>query len=205
MLVNIKAIAHRVTDDELLQLSSDNPDTKFETTKEGKLIIMSPTEGSTGKKNSSLLAQVWVWNNRTQKGEVFDSSTGFRLANGSVRSPDVSWIKLSRWNQLTQEQQAKFVPIDPDFKREIRGTWVRLKNRAVVIELRSSTDKLDTLQQKMQEYMDCGVKLGWLINPQDKQVEIYLQKQNKEILNAPIILSGEAILPGLTIDLKNII
>ncbi len=80
-----------------------------------------------------------------------------------------------------------------------------MKNRAVVIELRSSTDKLDTLQQKMQEYMDCGVKLGWLINPQDKQVEIYLQKQNKEILNAPIILSGEEILPGLTIDLKNII
>ena len=189
MLVNLKAIAHRVTDDELLQLSSDNPDSKFETTKEGKLLIMSPTGGTTGGKNFSLTGQIWYWNEKSKLGIAFDSSTGFRFSDNAVRSPDVSWIRLSRWNQLTQEQQDKFAPIDPDF----------------VIELRSPTDKLDTLQQKMEEYIECGVKLGWLINPQDKQVEIYRQKQSKEILDNPVSLSGEDVLPGLKVDLKNIL
>lgn len=189
MLVNLKAIAHRVTDDELLQLSSDNPDTKFETTKEGRLIIMSPTGSDSGRKNTRLIFQVELWNSKSNLGVTFESSTGFVLSNGAVRSPDVSWIKLNRWNQLTQEQQGKFAPIDPDF----------------VIELRSPTDKLDTLQEKMEEYLDCGVKLGWLINPQDKQVEIYRQKQKKEILDNPDTLSGEDVLPGLTVDLTGIV
>ncbi len=189
MLVNLKAIAHRVTDDELLQLSKDNPDSKFETTKEGKLLIMSPTGGTTGGKNFSLIGQIWYWNKKSQLGIAFDSSTGFRFLDNAVRSPDVSWVELSRWNQLTQEQQDKFAPIDPDF----------------VIELRSSTDKLETLQQKMNEYRECGVKLGWLINPQDKQVEIYRQKQPKEILDNPTALSGECVLPGLQVDLIGIL
>ena len=87
MLVNLKAIAHRVTSDELLKLSSDNPDTRFETTKDGKLIIMSPTGSNSGRKNSSLIAQVWFWNTQAALGEVFDSSTGFTLSNGAIRSP----------------------------------------------------------------------------------------------------------------------
>ena len=189
MLVNLKAIAHRVTDDELLQLSSDNPDTRFETSKEGKLIIMSPTGSSTGEKNSSLLAQIWLWNNQTKIGKVFDSSTGFKFLDGAVRSPDVSWIELSRWNELTPEQQERFAPIDPDF----------------VIELRSPTDKLVDLQQKMEEYLSCGVRLGWLINPQDQQVEIYLQGQDKEVLDNPQELSGEDFLSGLMVDLTEIL
>ncbi len=189
MLVNLKAIAHQVTEEELLQLSSDNPNSKFETTKEGKLIVMSPTGGTTSQKNSSLLAQIWLWNSQTKKGVVFDSSGGFKFPDNAVRSPDVSWIKLNRWNQLTQEQQNKFPPIAPDF----------------VIELRSPTDKLDDLQKKMVEYMDCGVGLGWLINPQDKKVEIYRHKQNKEVLANPDSLSGEDVLPGLTVDLASIL
>ena len=189
MLVNLKAIAHQVTEDELLQLSSDNPNTKFETTKEGKLIIMSPTGSLTGEKNSSLLIQVGNWNLSTKRGKVFDSSTGFRFSDGAVRSPDVSWIELSRWNELTKEQQNKFAPIDPDF----------------VIELRSPTDRLDELQQKMVEYTDCGVCLGWLINTQDKQVEIYRQGQDREVLDNPGSLLGEDILPGLNVDLTDIL
>ena len=189
MLVNLKAISHRVTDDELLQLSSDNPETRFETTKERKLIIMSPTGSSTGEKNSSLLAQIWLWNNQNKKGKVFDSSTGFKFLDSAVRSPDVSWIEISRWEELTQEQQDKFAPIDPDF----------------VIELRSPTDRLDDLQQKMNEYMDCGVRLGWLINPQDRQVEIYRQGQDKNILDNPNALLGEDVLPGLIVDLTDIL
>ena len=190
MLVNLKAIAHKVTDDELLELSRDNPDTRFETTKEGKLIIMSPTGSSTGEKNSSLLIQVGNWNLSTKKGKVFDSSTGFKFSDGAVRSPDVSWIKLERWNELTQQQQDKFAPIDPDF----------------VIELRSPTDRLDELRQKMIEYMDCGVCLGWLIDPIEKQVEIYRQGQDKEVLdNTKFKLSGEDILPNLTVDLTDIL
>ena len=188
MLVNLKAIAHRVTDDELLNLSSDNPDTRFETNKEGNLIIMSPTGSSTGEKNSSLLIQVGNWNLATKAGKVFDSSTGFKFLDGAVRSPDVSWIELSRWNELTPEQQDRFAPIDPDF----------------VIELRSPTDRLADLQQKMKEYLSCGVRLGWLINPQDKQVEIYRQGQDKEVLNYPQSLSGEDILPNLVVDLSEI-
>lgn len=189
MLVNLKAIAHRVTDDELLQLSSDNPDTKFETNKEGKLIIMSPTGSSTGEKNSSLLIQVGNWNLSNKSGKVFDSSTGFKFTDGAVRSPDVSWIEVTRWNELTPEQQERFAPIDPDF----------------VIELRSPTDKLSDLQQKMEEYISCGVRLGWLINPQEQQVEIYRQGQDKEVLVNPQSLSGEVVLPNLVVNLSDIL
>ena len=189
MQINLKAIAHQVTDDELLKLSSDNPDAKFETTKDRKLIIMSPTGSNSGRKNSSLLAQVWNWNHHDKLGEVFDSSTGFILSNGAIRSPDVSWIELSRWNELTPQQQDRFAPIDPDF----------------VIELRSPTDKLFDLQQKMSEYLSCGVRLGWLINPQDKQVEIYRQGQDKEVLDNPQELSGEDFLSGLMVDLTEIL
>jgi Uma2 family endonuclease len=188
MLVNLKAIASQVSDEELLKVSSDNPDFRFERNQEGKLIIMSPTGSSTGEKNSSLLIQVGNWNLSTKKGKVFDSSTGFKFSNGAVRSPDVSWIELSRWNELTTEQQDKFAPIAPDF----------------VIELKSPTDKLSELQQKMLEYRSSGVRLGWLINPQDKQVEIYRQGQSKEVLDNPSSLSGEDVLSGLEVDLTDI-
>lgn len=189
MLINLEAIAHKVTPNELLQLSSDNPGTRFETTEAGKLIIMSPTGSNSGKRNTKLLFQVELWNIKDNSGITFDSSTGFILSNSAVRSPDVSWIKLSRWNELTQEEQDKFAPIDPDF----------------AVELRSPTDRLDDLQQKMKEYLLCGVKLGWLINPQDKQVEIYRQGRNKEIVDNPQTLSGEGILPGLIVELNEIL
>lgn len=149
---------------------------------------MSPTGSNSGRKNTKLIFQVELWNSQSNLGVTFESSTGFILSNGAVRSPDVSWIELSRWNDLTSEQQEGFAPIDPD----------------VVIELRSPTDQLVELQQKMSEYLDCGVKLGWLINPQDKQVEIYRSGKAKEVLDNPQFLSGEDILPELTLDLATI-
>ena len=188
MLVNLKAIAPKVSDSDLEKLSSDNPEAKFETDSEGHLIIMSPTGSNSGKFNLNLAAQIWLWNSQSNLGVAFDSSTGFKLSNNAVRSPDVTWVKLERWNELTAQQQDKYAPIDPDF----------------VIELKSPSDDWQELQTKMTEYMNCDVKLGWLIDPEEKLVEIYRQEQNKEILNNPQTLSGEEVLPGLTVDLTEI-
>ena len=186
--VNVKALTDSISDRTLEQLCRENPDLRFETDKDGKLIIMSPTGSQSGKFNMSLAFQVELWNRRTKLGVVFDSSTGFKLSNGATRSPDVSWIALQRWNSLNQKQQRGFAPIDPDF----------------VIELLSPTDNLLDTQQKMSEYIACGVKLGWLINPDEKQVEIYRSGQNKQIINNPDNLSGEDLLPGLSVDLSDI-
>ena len=187
-VINLKPIIKRISDKDLANLSASNPELKLETDAAGNLIVMSPTGSESGKFNMSLASQVWNWNNKTKLGVVFDSSTGFKLSNGAVRSPDVSWIALSRWNSLSDKQKRGFAPIDPDF----------------VIELLSPTDDLLTAQRKMAEYMSCGVKLGWLINPDEQEVEIYRQSQPKEVLKNPSSLSGEAVLPEFTIDLTEI-
>jgi Uma2 family endonuclease len=167
---------------------------------------MSPTGSLTGQKNADLIYQVQAWNRQTKLGEVFDSSTGFKLSNGAVRSPDVSWIAIKRWNSLDAQQQQKFAPIDPDFaSQRVVGVPPIEATDEGVIELMSPTDDLDELQQKMTEYMSCGVKLGWLINRTDKQVEIYRVGQKKEISNNPQSLSGEELMPGLIVDLLGIL
>ncbi len=176
----------KLTDDQFYQLCQDNPDVKFERNAKGELIVMPPTGGETGKRNAKLTARFVLWNEQTQLGEVFDSSTCFKLPNGSDRSPDVSWIQLERWNALTPEQREKFPPIAPDF----------------VLELMSPSDTLSVVQAKMQEYMDAGVKLGWLINRKTGRIEIYRQGQTKEVLEFPTSLSGEEILPGFVLDLQ---
>jgi Uma2 family endonuclease len=186
--INIATFTKRISDRQLEQLCRDNPDARFETTPTGKLIVMPPTGSESGRKNSKLLVRIGIWNEQKKLGELFDSSTGFKLSNGATKSPDVSWIASSRWQAIPKQMQRKFAPIDPDF----------------VIELMSPTDDLTELQQKMMEYIDCGVKLGWLINPDEKQVEIYRQGKDKEILNRPQTLSGENVLPELTVDLSEI-
>lgn len=195
--IDVKALTDSISDRALQQLCRENPDLRFETDKEGKLIIMSPTGSQSGKLNGDLFGQVWSWNRRTKLGVVFDSSTGFKLSNGATRSrqsrgtsrsPDVSWIALKRWNSLSDKQQRGFAPIDPDF----------------ALELLSPTDKLLDTQQKMNEYLECGVKLGWLINPDEKQVEIYRLGKDKQVIENPNNLSGEDILPGLTVELAEI-
>jgi Uma2 family endonuclease len=176
----------KLTDDQFYQLCQDNPDVKFERNAKGELIVMPPTGGETGKRNAKLTARFVLWNEQTQLGEVFDSSTCFKLPNGSDRSPDVSWIQLERWNALTPSEREKFPPIAPDF----------------VLELMSPSDSLSVVQAKMQEYMDAGVKLGWLINRKTGRIEIYRQGQTKEVLEFPTSLSGEEILPGFVLDLQ---
>jgi len=154
--ISVKAFTDTISDRSLEQLCRENPDLRFETDKDGKLIIMSPTGSESGKRNGDLFGQVWYWNRQSKMGVAFDSSTGFKLSNGATRSPDVSWIAVERWNSLSVQQKQGFAPIDPDF----------------VIELLSPTDNLSTTQQKMMEYMDCGIKLGWLINPDEKEVAL---------------------------------
>lgn len=149
---------------------------------------MPPAGGRTGRRNADLTTDLNIWNRQTKLGVVFDSSTEFNLPNGGDRSPDASWIRLERWNALSEEEQETFPPICPDF----------------VIELRSRTDSLRQLQEKMQEYLRSGLRLGWLIDPK-KQVEIYRQSRDKEVLQSPATLLGEDVLPGFVLDLKGIL
>ena len=158
---------------------------KFERTAKGELIIMSPVGGESGNRESDLNADLVIWNRQSNLGYTFSSSTVFKLPNGGDRSPDAAWIERSRWEALTPEQRRKFPPIAPDF----------------VIELRSATDGLEMLRSKMQEYLNAGLKLGWLINPQDQQVEIYRLGQEVEVRNLPTELSGQDILPGFILNL----
>jgi Uma2 family endonuclease len=149
---------------------------------------MSPTGSESGRQNGDLFGQIWYWNRQTKLGIVFDSSTGFTLPNDAKRSPDVSWIKKSRWDELTTKQKRKFAPLAPDF----------------VIELLSPNDRLSDVQSKMTEYQACGVKLGWLIYPDEKRVEIYRVGRETEVLLEPKNLSGEDLMPKLTVDLQEI-
>ncbi|MEG4323287.1 MULTISPECIES: Uma2 family endonuclease [unclassified Microcoleus] len=183
--INFNAIA-QITDDQFYQLCRQNPEVKFERNAKGEITVMSPTGGETGNSNAEINADFVIWNRRTKLGVCFDSSTCFKLPNGANRSPDVSWIKQERWDALTPEQKQKFPPIAPDF----------------VLELMSPTDSLKDTQDKMQEYMENQVKLGWLINRKTRRVEIYRQGQEKEILEGPAELSREDILPGFVLNLQ---
>ena len=185
VLTTLNLDAVHLTDDQFYQLCQNNRDLKFERTAKGVLIIMAPVGGESGNREAGLIGSLWFWNEQVQQGVVFSSSAGFKLPNGAVRSPDAAWIKRERWEALTSQQRQKFPPIAPDF----------------VIELRSATDDLATLQEKMQEYIDNGVRLGWLINPQDQQVEVYRQGREVEVLNFPSELSGEDVLSGFTLRL----
>lgn len=176
----------KLTDEQFYQLCRSNPDVKFERNAKGELIIMPPTGGETGKSNAELTADFVIWNRQTKLGKVFDSSTCFKLPNGANRSPDVAWIKQERWDTLTAEQREKFPPIPPDF----------------VLELMSPTDTLKETQAKMQEYMENQVKLGWLIDRKTHRVEIYRQGKPTEVLQSPVELSGEDVLPGFVLNLQ---
>lgn len=183
--VNFDAIC-KLTDDQFYDLCRANPDLKFERNAKGDLIIMPPTGGETGHRNFELSADFAIWNRKARLGIGFDSSTCFKLSNGADRSPDVAWIRQERWDALTLEQRTKFPPITPDF----------------VLELMSPTDTLPATQAKMREYMECGVQLGWLIEPKSRRVEIYRPDQPVEVLQSPKTLTGEAVLPGFTLELS---
>jgi Uma2 family endonuclease len=175
-----------LTDEQFFQLCINNPNLRIERSLQGTLIFMPPIGGESGRREASLITDLTLWNRQTGLGEVFSSSTSFQLPGGGDRSPDAAWVERSRWQALTPDQRQKFPPLAPDF----------------VIELRSRTDSLSTLQAKMQEYLDAGVRLAWLLNPQDQQVEIYRQGQPLETRPLPADLSGEEVLPGFLLRLE---
>lgn len=178
----------RMSDAQFLAFCRSNRDLRIERLSTGEVIIMPPAFSDTGNRNAKLLYQVMVWAEKKGTGEVFDSSAGFTLSNGATRSPDVSWIRLDRWNQLSDEEKASFAPICPDF----------------VIELRSSSDSLMQLQTKMEEYIENGVQLGILIDRQNQTVHLYRPKQPLEILEKPELVSCEPELEGLTLKMARI-
>jgi Uma2 family endonuclease len=184
LTVNLDSVI-KMTDDQFFKLCQANRDLRFERTANGELIIMPPTGGETGNKNARITQQVMNWTDADGTGIAFDSSTCFKLPNGADRSPDASWIKLERWNALTDEEKQKFPPICPDF----------------VIELLSPSDSLKTTQEKMQEYIDNGVRLGILINRKSRQVEIYRPGKEVKVLDSPTTVSGEDVLKGFVLNL----
>jgi len=184
-----KTIALSVTPEQFTALAATNRDLRLERTAQGMLIVNPPTGWETGERNRSIIGQLdrWYEENR-ESGKAFDSSTGFTLPNGAIRSPDASWVSRERWEVLTPDEKNTFPKICPDF----------------VVELRSNSDALKPLQEKMKEYLDNGARLGWLINPQQQQVEIYRQSKEKEVLENPAELSAEEVLLGFVLRLDRL-
>jgi len=179
-----------MTEQQFYQICQRNRDVRLERTARGEFVIMTPAGGETGKRNSSLNAQLWLWNEQAGLGEVFDSSTGFTLPNGANRSPDAAWVLRSRWDALKPDERSRFPPLCPDF----------------VVELRSPSDDMQPLREKMDEYRSNGARLGWLIDPQSRRVEIYRpdQQQQCEVLDNPASVSGEHVLPGFVLNMHKI-
>lgn len=178
----------KVTHEQFQQLASVNRDLRLERTAEGELIVMPPTGSDTGNRNLDIEGQLWLWNRQTKLGVAFNSSGGFHLPNGAVRSPDAAWVQLDRWEALTPEEQEGFAPICPDF----------------VVELRSKSDNMEPLRAKMREYQANQALLGWLIDRKNRKVEIYRQGRDVEVLDNPTTLSGENVLPGFVLDLMEV-
>ena len=187
LTLNLDSIT-TLTHEQFRKLCQANRDIQLELTAQGELIVMPPTGWESGKRNASVTGQIWAWNSKTQLGTAFDSSTGFRLPNGAVKSPDAAWVRQERLDALSPDP-SEFLALAPDF----------------VIELRSATDRLKTLQDKMKEYQENGVRLGWLLNAKDQAVEVYREGQEVQVLRSPISVSGENVLPGFVLDLKGIL
>ena len=177
------------TPEEFAALAASYPDLRMELTREGRLIIMPPSGGESSYRSSTIGGRLYIWSEKDGTGITFDANGGFVLPNGATRSPDACWLLRTRWDALTREQRQKFPPLCPDF----------------VVEVLSPTDSLPETRDKMQEWIDNGARLGWLINSRRKQAEIYRPGQAVEVLNAPATLSGEDVLPGFVLDLTDIL
>jgi len=187
LVLHFGPILKRMSDHDFFEFCQRNTDFRIERTSSGDLIIMPPTGGYTGRSNFKLSGLFYIWVEADGTGVGFDSSTGFTLPNGAERSPDVAWVKRARWEALTEDEKIEFPPICPDF----------------VIELRSASDTLSKLQDKMQEYIDNGAQLGWLIDPKEKKVHIYRPNLAVEILDNPPSVS-DSFLPGFVLLLHKV-
>jgi Uma2 family endonuclease len=180
--------AKKLNDDDFFAFCRENSDVRIEMDKNGEIEIMPPTFSETGSKNFNLIAEFAIWTKKDGTGKGFDSSTGFVLPNSAIRSPDLSWIKLERWNSLTAKKREKFAHICPDF----------------VVELRSESDSLKKLQAKMNEYIENGTSLGWLIDVKSKKVYVYQPNTQVQILDKPLEVSGEPHLQGFVLPMSEI-
>ena len=187
LTVNFPSLV-QMTNEQFYEFCQANGDLRIERTANGEVIIMPPAFSDTGNRNFNIAAQLGYWTEQDGTGIGFDSSTGFTLPNGAMRSPDASWIELERWNALTDAQKASFAPICPSF----------------VIELRSLSDRLIKLQDKMQEYIDNGASLGWLIDRQNRKVYIYRTNREVEILENPETVTANPELPGFVLRMAKI-
>ncbi|MEO0854544.1 MAG: Uma2 family endonuclease [Cyanobacteria bacterium J06648_11] len=178
----------RVTSEEFAAIAAVNRDLRLERTANGELIVSPPTGGESSRRNIKIGRYLDEWTDG-YGGVCFDSSSGFELPNGATRAPDAAWVSQERWGALTPDEKEGFVPLCPDF----------------VVELRSRTDRLSVLRDKMREYVDNGARLGWLIDPQERRVEIYRSDREVEILEQPEQLSGEDVLPGFTLSLRGVL
>ena len=178
----------QMSDRQFYDFCRTNPDLRIERNANGEIIVMPPAFADTGNRNGRILGQLYVWAEADGTGEVFDSSAGFTLPNGAMRSPDAAWILSSCWNALNPDQQASFAPIAPDF----------------VVELRSSSDPLTSLQEKMAEYSSSGVRLGLLIDRQNCQVHVYWPERPPEILDEPDSVNCEPELSGFELKMARI-
>ncbi|MBD0373223.1 MAG: Uma2 family endonuclease [Pyrinomonadaceae bacterium] len=176
----------QMSDEEFFDFCQRNRDLRIERTKEGDIIIMPPAGTKSGGRNFDLIVSFGIWARQDETGKGFDSSTDFTLPNGAIRSPDVSWVRNERWEALSEQEQRKFSPLCPDF----------------VVELRSATDSIQRLQEKMEEYMGNGAEMGWLIDPAERKVYIYRQGAPVEILDDPQTISGEPTLHGFKLDMQ---
>jgi Uma2 family endonuclease len=188
IVLNFNDVLKKLNDDDFEAFCRHNPEIRIELTKEGELVIMPPTGGLTGRRNFSLIGHFFNWVERDGTGIGFDSSTAFKLPNGAKRSPDLSWVRREKWDQLSATEQEKFPPLCPDF----------------VVELRSASDSLSDLRAKMEEYIDCGAELGWLIDAEEKKVYVYRQNETEEILENPAAISGDPLLQNFTLNLTKI-
>lgn len=188
MEIDLGGVTRTFSDEDFLDFCARHPDARIERESDGEIIIMPPAFTETGGQNSVLSGSVWLWAREDGTGRAFESSTGFTLPNRALRSPDTSWVSNRRWNALSDEDRAGFSRISPDF----------------VVELRSTSDRLSKLRAKMQEYIENGSLLGWLIDPIDRKVYVYRPKRQVEILHDPIEVSGEDVMPGFILKLSEI-
>lgn len=188
LVLHFQPILEKLSDEVFYEFCLANDQWRIERTAEGDIIIMPPTGGKTGILNFKLITQFGLWVEMDGTGKGFDSSTIFKLPNGAQRSPDLAWVRNERWQALTEEQQEKSPPLCPDF----------------VVELRSRTDSLKMLQEKMQEYVENGAELGWLIDPFEQQVYVYRPQREVECLENPHTVAGEPLLAGFTLNVQEL-
>lgn len=177
-----------MNDDQFFEFCQLNRDLKIERTAKGEIIVMSPTGGETGNWNAALTAVLFNWNFKKKLGRTFDSSTGFKLPTGATYGPDSAWITNEKWNILSPTERKKFLPAVPDF----------------IMELRSPSDSLQPIQEKIAEFMECGCRLAWLIDPSTQQTTVYKADGSETQVPFNQALTGEAVLPGFEVNLSDL-